>query len=622
MGGSGRLRRLPSAVAALLCALLAGSPAARAAGIALPAGAAGVVSTGTIRLFYGRRLTPGAWYRLDVRQFAALHPRGPAGLRLLYNQWLAIADLRAALYTSAGLPQADGVVVYPSGPSAVLHVLDLALWARERALLYRLGVGPDRGYPRFADLGYRDATPAVGSHRQADGETPAQIGALLAALPLPGALFAGDRIFLMPYRLPQEYGVTDVYGPGIRIWLAADSQHHLSHVLHHELAHTMHFRYGGYDTTSGGQPLSAFWRSYLAIRGLRWHDPTLYPWAQQTPECFAEDFAFVFHHPGGLGYQAACPPPTPTQRQALLHFWRGLPSQPNPSPFAEADWVRWRLPWPSPAFGNFTAMDFTATAALPLRLTLAPQASGGPYTVQVAGGRVLTTLRPGMAWASRVAVPRSGGLEIDADSPTLVLSSLQIWRNPAFVPVPRISGVFPDTLSNWARAGIAAAVRDGIVGGYPDGRFRPNAMVTRAQLARMLASGLRTPLFTTSRHGFVDVPPGSWAAPFVNAVGNLLPGVTPHGLFHPDRSLQRQQAIAWLVRAFGWPPVPAAQVSRTLAPYPGGSRVAAADAPWFARAVLLGLVRGGTTGALRPRSAMTRAQAAVLVMRAVHLGRG
>ncbi len=622
MGGSGRARRVPPAVAVLLCALLVGSPVARAAGAALPPGASGFVSTGRIDLFYGRSLTPGAWYRLDARQFAALHPRGPAGLRLLYNQWLAIADLRAALYTSAGQPQADGVVVYPPGPSAVLHVLDLALWARERALLFRLGVAPRRGYPKFADLGYRDATPAVGSHRRPDVQTPARIGALIAALPLSGALFAGDRIFLMPYRLPQEYGVTDVYGPGIRVWLAADAQPHLRHVLYHELAHTMHFRYGGYDTTAGGQPLSAFWRTYLAIRGLRWHDPTLYPWAQQTPECFAEDFAFVFRHPGGLGYQAACPPPTAAQRRALLRFWSGLPSQPNHSPFAAADWVRWRLPWPSPAFGNFTALDFTAGASLQLRLALAPQASAGPYTVQVAGGKVLTTLRPGAAWASRVAVPRSGGLEIDAQSPTLVLSSLQVWRNAAFVPVPRVSGVFVDTLSSWARAGIAAAVRHGVVGGYPDGRFRPNAKVTRAEMARMLATGLRTPLFGPGRNGFADVPQTSWAAPFVDAVGNLLPGVTPHGRFHPGRPLQRQQAVAWLVRSYGWPAVPAAQVAGILAPYPGGNRVAAPDAPWFARAVLLGLVRGGATGALHPRSAMTRAQAAVLVMRALHLKQG
>ena len=622
MGASGRTRRAPPAVAALLCLVLAASPGARAAGVALPAGAAGVVSSARIDLFYGRRLTPGAWYRLDARQFAALHPQGPAGLRLLYNQWLAIADLRTALYTSAGQAQADGVVVYPPGPSAVLHVLDLALWARERALLHLLGVGPRRGYPSFADLGYRDGTHAVGSRRQADGVTPGQVGSLISQLPLPGALFAGDRVFLMPYRLPQEYGVTDVYGPGIRIWLAADSAAHLSHVLHHELAHTLHFRFGGYDTTSGGQPLSSFWRTYLAIRGLRWHDPTLYPWALQTPECFAEDFAMVYHRRGGLPYQAACAPPTAAQRRALVRFWLGLPSKPNHSPFAAADWVRWRLPWPSVAFGNFTAMDFTGSASLRLRLALAPQASGGPYTVQVAGGAVLATLHPGAAWSARVAVPRSGGMEIDAESPTLVLSSLQVWRNPAFIPVPRISGVFPDTLDSWARAGIAAAVRHGVVGGYPDGLFRPDATVSRAEMARMLATGLRTPLFTSGRPGFVDVPLGSWAAPLVDAVGNLLPGITPRGRFHPGLPLQRQQAIAWLVRAFGWPAIPAAQVARTLAPYPGGDHVAAADAPWFARAVLLGLVRGGTTGALHPRAPMTRAQAAVLVMRAMHLGRG
>lgn|GEM_PF-6916862 len=599
-----------------------GAPAAAAPVSAADATGAAAAGGETIDLFYGRSMTADAWSAYDRSAFSAGIPTDT--LTTAYNQWLAIADLREAYYEAAGQLEPGGVTVYPAGASAVIHVLDLALAARERALLWLLGLQALRPYPRFGDLGYGDPGDYIGSTPMGNLITPAEVGDLIDQLPLSPALFAGDRIFLMPYQLPQEYALTDVYGPGIRIWIGATATVDLQHVLYHELGHAVHFRFGGFDTTSTGHPLSAFWQQYLAIRGLPWADPTQVPWAQRTIECFAEDFAYAFRAPGDiLGYEAACPVPTPQQVAALEAFWSALPDAGTHSPYQQAQWVQWQAPWPSVLFGGFHARLFTNQTTVPLQLSLSAQALGGPYTVQVHGAPTpLATLQPGAPWSGSVHVSPGTEVEVDADTPSLLLTSLDLYSNPAFVPEPDISGVFPDTIDSWARAGIAAAVRAGIVGGYPDGEFRPDGDVTRAQLARMLATGLpgQPYLHAAAQVAFSDVGAAFWAAPFIATVGADLPGITPGGSFLPDRPLTREEAVAWTAKVFGFAPLSAAAATAVLATYPDGGQVAAADAPWFAAALTLGLVRGDSgSGDLQPLAPLTRAEAAIIVMRARHL---
>jgi len=64
-----------------------------------------------------------------------------------------------------------------------------------------------------------------------------------------------------------------------------------------------------------------------------------------------------------------------------------------------------------------------------------------------------------------------------------MLALAEGWQivNP---PNPTFPDVTPD---NWAYGYVETAVSHGIVGGYGDGTFSPNAIVTRAQLSKMLA---------------------------------------------------------------------------------------------------------------------------------------
>lgn len=94
----------------------------------------------------------------------------------------------------------------------------------------------------------------------------------------------------------------------------------------------------------------------------------------------------------------------------------------------------------------------------------------------------------------------------------------------------------------------------GIVSGYPDGSFRPDADLTRAQLAKMIVTARGWSLIRPMEGRFSDVPDNSWMFPYVETVvargamqGNL------NGTFRPNSRATRGDVVRALVLAAGWP---------------------------------------------------------------------
>jgi len=59
-------------------------------------------------------------------------------------------------------------------------------------------------------------------------------------------------------------------------------------------------------------------------------------------------------------------------------------------------------------------------------------------------------------------------------------------------------------IGSWAKEAVATAVQKGIVAGYEDGSFRPDAPITRAEMAVMLAKALGLEYRAETRTGFAD----------------------------------------------------------------------------------------------------------------------
>lgn len=110
---------------------------------------------------------------------------------------------------------------------------------------------------------------------------------------------------------------------------------------------------------------------------------------------------------------------------------------------------------------------------------------------------------------------------------------------------------FPDDSSDPNHGAINALAEAGIVIGYPDGTYRPNNTVTRAEMAVYLARGLGVSLPSSVPDPFPDVPGDSWFGPAVAEI--LSRGITTghqDGTYKPDQDTTREQMAAFMDRAF------------------------------------------------------------------------
>ena len=94
------------------------------------------------------------------------------------------------------------------------------------------------------------------------------------------------------------------------------------------------------------------------------------------------------------------------------------------------------------------------------------------------------------------------------------------------------------------------------VSGYPDGTFKPDEPITRAQLAKVLAVALGLDTAGAPAAGFPDVAADHWAYAYVNAVrAKKLVAGFPDGSFQPDGQVTHGQLAAIVARQLGLQPV-------------------------------------------------------------------
>ncbi|GIP30804.1 fibronectin type III domain-containing protein [Paenibacillus sp. J2TS4] len=107
-----------------------------------------------------------------------------------------------------------------------------------------------------------------------------------------------------------------------------------------------------------------------------------------------------------------------------------------------------------------------------------------------------------------------------------------------------------DQIGAWAKQAVARAVQAGIVDGYSDGSFRPNTHITRAEMATMIARVLKLELNANATTGFADdeaIP--QWAKGAVEAIRKL--GIADGrggNLFAANETATRAEATVMLLR--------------------------------------------------------------------------
>lgn len=172
---------------------------------------------------------------------------------------------------------------------------------------------------------------------------------------------------------------------------------------------------------------------------------------------------------------------------------------------------------------------------------------------------------------------------------------------------------FADTANHWAAAAISRAVGLGIVNGYADGSFRPNAAISRVEFAVMLSRALSLP----SAGGelvFADKDAiGGWAQPFIKqAVSAGVVSGFQDGTFRPDRKISRAELTVMIVRALGL-----TLEKQGSLPFADAAQIPAYAIPYAAAAAKYGLIEGVDGNRFGADAPATRAEAITLVLRAV-----
>ncbi|NER23978.1 MAG: S-layer homology domain-containing protein [Symploca sp. SIO1C2] len=151
-------------------------------------------------------------------------------------------------------------------------------------------------------------------------------------------------------------------------------------------------------------------------------------------------------------------------------------------------------------------------------------------------------------WQSGTAAFLAFGLSVGAVAP-LVISA------PGFAQTSQFSDVSPNY---WASNFINELSNRDIIAGFPDGSFKPNAPVTRAQYAAMLRKANQYFNKGANRNSinFVDVPSNYWAAPAIQEAytTQFLSGY-PGRVFRPQQNIPREQVLVSLASGLNFSPV-------------------------------------------------------------------
>jgi len=109
------------------------------------------------------------------------------------------------------------------------------------------------------------------------------------------------------------------------------------------------------------------------------------------------------------------------------------------------------------------------------------------------------------------------------------------------------ASIFPDVPNSaWYSQAVDTVASIGIITGYPDGWFHPDANITRAEFVTLVVKFAR---LAQGNQRFTDVLSPHWAYEYVNTAVNFgwVKGVGD-GRFEPDRNITRSEAVSLMNR--------------------------------------------------------------------------
>jgi hypothetical protein len=176
---------------------------------------------------------------------------------------------------------------------------------------------------------------------------------------------------------------------------------------------------------------------------------------------------------------------------------------------------------------------------------------------------------------------------------------------------------FSDVSSNyWAAQFIQELSQRGIIAGFPDGSFRPEEPVTRAQFAAMVDKAFQKAQERQAIN-FTDVPSNYWASSAIQQAYTIgfLSGY-PSNRFEPNQAIPRQQVLVSLANGLEYSA--GSNTESTLQYFNDASKIASyARSPIAAATEKQIVVNYPNVKLLNPTAIATRAEVAAFIYQAL-----
>lgn len=167
-----------------------------------------------------------------------------------------------------------------------------------------------------------------------------------------------------------------------------------------------------------------------------------------------------------------------------------------------------------------------------------------------------------------------------------------------------------DINGHWAEKNISQMVASAAVGGYPDGSFKPDNTITRAEFATMLAKAFKPEnkagktFADTARH---------WAKDYiVQATANGIVSGFDINTFGPDELITREQMAVMITRA--------AQLvgAAEEVPFADSGSISGWAKDAMTAAAINGIMKGYPDNTIHPQGNATRAEAVTVIVNALN----
>ncbi|WP_239617964.1 S-layer homology domain-containing protein, partial [Cohnella mopanensis] len=217
-------------------------------------------------------------------------------------------------------------------------------------------------------------------------------------------------------------------------------------------------------------------------------------------------------------------------------------------------------------YSNQSQLDVTPFTAWTVQSPAVATVAGGIITGNATGSTVITATYGGQSVSINLTVTSpsyTGGGSFDSlpnstgKDPIEPAKEPPIQKNNTFKDIvnhnqlvtavsnaltANKSAIFNDTKSHWATNNISLAAKLGIISGYPDGSFQPDAEITRAEFSAMIVKAFNLAL-GDGNISFPDIQ-NNWARTSIEilASNGVISGY-PDGTFKADQTISRAEMV-------------------------------------------------------------------------------